>query len=93
MNAPTKNAQTMNAQTKNAPTQKAQTMNAKNAVITLAQVIIALAFAVVVFTASVLGHAYQNDGYGLHPLIAGGVVLLMFLACLFVISKLRTLKV
>ena len=63
-------------------------MNAKNAVITLALVLFALAFAVVVLIASILGHAYQNDGYGLHPVIAGGAVLLMFLACLFVISKL-----
>lgn len=78
----------MNAQTKNA-----QTLKAKNAVITLAQVILALAFAVVVLIASILGHAYQNDGYGLHPVAAGGVVLLTFLACLFVISKLGTLKV
>lgn len=78
----------MNAQTKNA-----QALKAKNAVITLAQVILALAFAVVVLIASILGHAYQNDGYGLHPVAAGGVVLLTFLACLFVISKLRTLKV
>ena len=83
----------MNAQTKNAQTKNAQTMNAKNAVITLAQVILALAFAVVVLIASILGHAYQNDGYGLHPVAAGGVVLLTFLACLFVISKLGTLKV
>ena len=83
----------MNAPTKNAPTLKAQTMNAMNAVITLAQVIVALAFAVVVLIASILGHAYQNDGYGLHPVAAGGVVLLTFLACLFVISKLGTLKV
>ena len=82
----------MNAPTMNAPTLKAQTMNAKNAVITLAQVIFALAFAVVVLIASILGHAYQNDGYGLHPLIAGGIVLLMFLACLFVISKLGQLR-
>ena len=77
----------------NAQTLKAQTMNAKNAAITLAQVILALAFAVVVLIASILGHAYQNDGYGLHPVAAGGVVLLTFLASLFVISKLRTLKV
>lgn len=83
----------MDAQTKNAQTKNAQTMNAKNAVITLAQVILALAFAVVVLIASILGHAYQNDGYGLHPVAAGGVVLLTFLACLFVISKLGTLKV
>ena len=82
----------MNAQTKNAPTLKAQTMNAKNAAITLAQVILALAFAVVVLIASILGHAYQNDGYGLHPVAAGGVVLLTFLACLFVISKLGQLR-
>ena len=80
----------MNAQTKNAQTLKAQTMNA---VITLAQVILALAFAVVVLIASILGHAYQNDGYGLHPVAAGGAVLLMFLACLCAISKLGTLKV
>lgn len=82
----------MNAQTKNAQTLKAQTMNAKNAVITLAQVIFALAFAFVVMGASILGHAYQNDGYGLHPVAAGGAVLLTFLACLFVISKLGQLR-
>lgn len=76
----------------NAQTLKAQTMNAKNAVITLAQVILALAFAVVVLIASILGHAYQNDGYGLHPVIAGGVVLLTFLACLCAISKLAQLR-
>ena len=83
----------MNAQTKNAQTLNAQTVNAKNAAITFAQAIIALLFAVVVMVASILGHAYQNDGYGLHPVVAGGVVLLMFLACLYVISKLATLKV
>ena len=67
-------------------------MNAKNAAITLAQVILALAFAVVVLIASILGHAYQNDGYGLHPVAAGGAVLLTFLACLFVISKLGQMR-
>ncbi len=67
-------------------------MNALNAAITLAQVIIALTFAAVVFIASVLGRAYQIDGYGLHPVAAGGAVLLTFLACLFVISKLGQLR-
>ena len=67
-------------------------MNAKNAAITLAQVILALTFAAVVLIASILGRAYQNDGYGLHPVAAGGVVLLTFLACLFVISKLGQMR-